>query len=847
MKKSLLFAASLLAFCAPALSAESIELGGKDYSIDRLIERQIGPGTTYLRMRIPDYPLNVNVLMVDLNDPYNRIETTVAKESSRGTESLVSAAARQSSEGHRPLAAANANFWVVGSQPEGSIWSGITRNVSLRNGKLITESNQHRDQWDGGTMRTGIVSVSYDRILNIAPCTSTIKIWCDKFGETEVHQCNKGFWNDEIGMYNSHYGATTKFMPINSNGAYYIEEGLTDVTEVILDFDEGGEWLSGQAMTFVVKEVRTNTDGLGTLGDHDLALTGRGDNSTLLATLAVGDKVNLKYSWTFNPGAANEVTPLVENAVGGNAMVMTDGVLLDNNYNETYNSQVYSRTGYGCSADGKMLYIIVIDKSSDPVYGSSAGCPTEIMCLIAKHLGCDDMANFDAGGSAEMMVDGAIINKTTEGTPRAVANGWMIFNVAPEDDNTVARLEFYDYKLEQPIYASGSPTVIAYNKYGSVIDYDFKDVTYTCSENVGTCEGNIFTAASSAAVGTITAHCGDISVTKEIAIVGAAVAMRCPAILIDASREYPIEVEAITDNKNYIYDPACLEWSVDDPTIASIDANGILRGLKNGTTTIHGTIGEFATEATVTVEIANAQLMLAAEPSSWTVKGASGMKDVAIDENGLITYSFGTKTAGYLDLSQSDLFFYSLPDGFYADFNSSIPVATVTVDILPANETRAFNYKLEPAQSYAANTDLHLDLEIGNNVDLNDIAVFPIKLRRLRFTFETRSENTGAQTFNFPGVFGYYKHFDGVEDIAIDTTSPARLALSANPATTGQSITVKAPGISAVAIYSISGALVSTDNVARTDAAVITAPSAGTYVVTALTDAGRCSAILIVR
>ncbi|MCM1032395.1 MAG: phosphodiester glycosidase family protein [Odoribacter sp.] len=848
MNKSLLIASTLLIAGSATAMAETIDLGGKSYTIDRLIERQIGPGTTYMRLRLPDYPLNVNVVTVDLNDPYNRIETTVAKESSRGTESLVTAAKRQSSEGHRPLAAANANFWIVSSQPENGVWSGITRNVSLRNGKMITESNQHRDQWDGGTMRTGIVSVSYDKVLNIDYCTSDIKIWSDKFGPTEVHMCNKGFWSDEIGMYNSHFGSTAKFMPINSNGTYYIENGLTDVTEVWLDFDEGQEWVSGTEMTFVVKEVLTGTDGQGTLGNHDLALCGRGDNAAILAALAAGDKLQLRYTWTFNPGTEQEVTPLVEQAIGGNALVMRGGELLDHNYNEAYNSQIYSRTGYGCSADGKTLYIVVIDKSTDPVYGTSKGCGTDVMCLIAKHLGCYNMANFDAGGSAEMMVNNEIINKTTEGTPRAVANGWMVYSIAPEDDNTVARLEFYDNVLQQPIYASAAPQVIAYNKYGAVVDYDFKDVTYSCSEGLGTCEDGLFIASSTPGTGTLTAHYGDVSVTKDIEIVNAAVAMRSDFILIDATREYPIEVQAIADKKTYLYDPSFLEWTVEDPEIASIDENGVLRGIKTGTTTITGTIGPESVTATVTVEIASAADMLAHPFSGWTVKGASGMSNVSMDENGLINFTFGSRRTGHIELSQKELKVYSLPDAIYADFTSSVPVASISVDILPANASRVVAYKIEPSASYAAGESHRVDFDLeGNGIDLKDMAVFPLAVRRVRFTFETLSSNTGDQTFNLAGIYANYKNFDGVENI-IAPDGETRLAVSPNPATAGSDVAIKAHGISSVAVYSISGALVYQSVCdGSADSTSFTAPSSGTYVVSAMTANGPASAVLIVR
>lgn len=107
---------------------------------------------------------------------------------------------------------------------------------------------------------------------------------------------------------------------------------------------------------------------------------------------------------------------------------MRDGELTEHNYNEEYNSMIYSRTAYGCDADNRKLYIIVIDKSTDPVYGKSRGCTTAEMCQIARHFGCSNLANFDAGGSAEMMYDGKIINTTTEATPRDVANGLMIFS-----------------------------------------------------------------------------------------------------------------------------------------------------------------------------------------------------------------------------------------------------------------------------------------------------------------------------------------------------------------------------------------------------------------------------------
>ncbi|MDE6491382.1 MAG: phosphodiester glycosidase family protein [Muribaculaceae bacterium] len=399
--------------------------------MQRVVDREIAPGVQYMRLRIDSYPLNVNMLKVDLTNPGNRVETTVANESAKGTELLVNASKRLAEAGKRPVAAANGNFWIVSSQtPDGKVFNGITRNASVRNGKMVTESNQYLDKWDKGTTRTGVVAISYDGTAYVDYCTSAIRVKVNDGDAFSVHQCNKGMQPGELCMYNSFYGRDRAFMPIrmNADKMYEIVD-RGDAVEVLLDLKSGQEWGGGRDIRFEVKEVRRNA-GNGTLGNYDLALVGRGRSYSdyKFKDIKPGDEVTLEYHWTFDPDG-ERICPDVEQAIGGNALVMRHGELTEHNDNEDYNSMVYSRTGYGCSADGKTLYIIVIDKSTDPVYGKSAGCNTAKMCEIARYFGCYNMANFDAGGSAEMMVDGAIVNTTTESTPRAVANGLMIFSL----------------------------------------------------------------------------------------------------------------------------------------------------------------------------------------------------------------------------------------------------------------------------------------------------------------------------------------------------------------------------------------------------------------------------------
>jgi hypothetical protein len=533
--------------------------------------------------------------------------------------------------------------------------------------------------------------------------------------------------------------------------------------------------------------------------------------------------VDLLYTWTYNPGADNETTPAVEQAIGGNALVMRAGELTAHNNNETYNSQVYSRTGYGCSEDGRTLYIMVIDKSTDAVYGTSAGCSTSIMCQLARYLGCYNMANFDAGGSAEMMVNNAIVNKTTEGSPRAVANGWMVYSIAPEDDHTPARLEFYDYSLEQPIYASASPAVIAYDKYGAVISYDYQDVTFSCDEAIGSCEGNVFTAGSQAATGMLTATCGDVSVTKQMNVVGASVNLRSQSILIDHVREYPLEVQAKNAGKTYTYDPANLSWVVDDESVATIDANGVLRGVAEGSTQISGTIGEFTDQATVTVQIPTAAVMPLGEMSEWSVKGSSGITAGEIAADGATSFEYGTPRSPHLEYSLAKAF-YALPNDVSVKFNSPIPVGTISLTMKAANGTTDTQIKLSPDAGYEAGKDYTLSFNLASALDINDIAIYPLAFKRIRFTMNGSSDYKGTHTFTFGGVSGHYSDFVAVKSIDAQQ-STSRVALGPNPAYPGQQLNISASG--SVAIYNLAGGLVWSG-----DAATLAAPAQrGLYIV----------------
>lgn len=844
MKKSLLLllaAATLL-----PVDAEQIELNGNPHEVNELISMSIGPGITYKRLRSETYPLNINMLIMDVTNPYNRMETTTANETCQGTEALVKAAQRQTTAEKRVLAGANANFWVVNTQePYSPTLNGVGYGGSGRNGQMITETNMHSDQWNGGWTHMGVIGIDVEKMLHIGNLYYRGYVKHDKIGSPEIYQINKVVRDGEIGMYNSFYGASKSFRPVNqgtgSTGKpeWTIVEG--ESTEVLLDFVDGEKWKIGEPVKFTVAEVRTDA-GTGTLGNHTAALVGRGDKRELLANLAVGDEVTLETNYFDR----NDRLVKLDNFVAGNAAVMIDGELTKWNTAETYNSQVYSRTGYGMSADGKTLYVVVIDRSTDKVYGKSGGCPTRVMCEIAKHYGCTDMVNCDAGGSAEMYYNGAIINTTTEGTPRAVSNGMFLYSIAPKDDS-VARLEFYDVNLLAPTYSSYSPQIIAYNQYGDVIDYDFKDYTLSCPEELGSCEGNLFIAGGTAMTAPLTATFNGVSVSKDMTIATSNVSLRVKPLVIDHIREYAMEVTATIGSNTYNYDPARLDWSVEDESVAVINAQGVLKGLKNGKTTITVNVGEYVDQTPLSVEIPTAKYLPVTDFTGWTFK-QSGTSGAKMSDDGRVDFKVAvSRLAPSIELIKPTEIF-SLPEAVWVEFESDLKVDKVQLDVRTPIATRTnYTEQNNDGQGFAALSTYRVKFPLAAYGDLSDLISFPMKLNGLKFTFPKDAALNGNHYVNIKAIDAEYLNPSGVEDVAIQE-SRASVAVTPNPVVDGVANVLSDSELRSVAIYSTSGVLVCRQAMSGNRASVdVSGLSAGLYVAVVETVNGATPVRIIVK
>ena len=844
MKKIL----SLVATMAITLSAsaEIIPIQGTDYQVDILIDRDLGPGVNYKRLRIPDFPLNVNMITMDLNNPYNRVETTQGGEQLGKTEKLANAYTRQYTEEKRPLAGANGNFWCVSGQwPWAEYLVGATFNGNVRNGEIITETNAHTDWWGHNGGSPGCVAITPDKRMYIDFMYYKGWVTNEKLGSLVIHQTNKLVRDGEIGLYNHFFGRDKSFIPADQyadeSGTQRLRRAENVSTEVYLKINEGNEWMVGRPMSCTVQEVKTDA-GAGKLGDYDLCLMGRGANKDLLASLVPGDVLTIDLKWLQPDGTA----PEIEQLIGGNGVVMVDGVLTDLNTVDSYNSKVYSRTAYGTTADRKTLINVVIDMSVDPVYGKSAGCNTFVMCDIMKYFGCTNIMNMDAGGSAQMMVEGKVINKTTEGTPRAVANGWFFYSIAPQDD-VITRLEFEEYSLQAPIYSQYKPVILGYNQYGDLIDKNVQGFTLSCPDSLGTCDGMRFIAGGNACQSELTATYNGVSVTKKIDVVDAEIAIRIKPILIDATREYPMEVTAQIGENIYTYDASSIKWTVEDPTVADIDENGVLRGLKEGATKVTGLVGEFLDETTVNVEIAKATVVPASDMTGWTVKGSSGVTNGKLAEDGTLSFTYGAPRSPYIQMAK-EVKYYSLPDKLWLEFTPTVDVKTVNIDLRTPQHTKVNKIDVAPTSGevFAAGTTHRIELPISALGDPADLIIYPITLQYINFTISANTAYKGEQSIKVTELSAEYNNYASVESVTIGEGSGVKIY--PNPVTDGAFTVSSSKVINGVDVYSISGATVASVKCESNNVTIDASDFAkGVYLVKVETEAGASTSKLIVK
>ena len=726
------------------------------YGIDTLESYQVGPGIIYTRFDITNASSTRHcyIYEVDLTNPYNTVEESHSTTMGN-TERMADAHVRLDAPGHRSIGSVNCNFWIVSSQDEGQYngLTGVPCTGQVRNGKIgtnITNWNIGHGNPDpelGRSQDIGYLMIDDQKRAHIDQFSwdAHLKIGDQAMPINEVNRNRSNPGDNDLVMFNSDMGTKTTLTKSQIDARLGTDLPLI---EVVVKLEQN--WAINQHMFGEV--VSINTNGGTKIEDGYAVFRGRGTGKTFLETAKIGDRVQFIIGMYESHSLER---PNIMQLSAGNCYVMREGRLSNRNWNEDYNNKNYPRTGFGVSKDHNTLWLMVMEKP---------GMYTHEMASILRHFGAWEAAGADGGGSAQFNLGGQIINPTTEGTPRAVGNSIFLFSTAP-DDSIVTEMRTTSTFIRLPKYAAIKPEFLGYNQYGMLISKQLQGVELSCDPETGyiTEDGHFVCLGS----GILTAKFGNASLPLEIVLVDAASPkLRLDSVLLSTGWDYPIEINGELDNKQFAMLASAFTWIVDDPSICQVE-DGVLKGLQNGRTTIHGTIGDITLHLIVKVEAPEHtpylwENMIAID-NRWTLKTASSAwkTNFNANDNGLaelyVNYNGGR--APHVTLN-ADSVLYSTPYAMEFRFTPEGDlIEKVTISLKRAdNNIAIYPYT---AQDLVPNQPASIYVDFNSLFDVNnDHAIYPITLGTIKFTINTKAKK---QEYRIP-IEGIYLHYKGIPE-----------------------------------------------------------------------------------
>ncbi|HWR44352.1 phosphodiester glycosidase family protein [Sporomusa sp.] len=147
-------------------------------------------------------------------------------------------------------------------------------------------------------------------------------------------------------------------------------------------------------------------------------LSAHGAAARLISCLKVGDSV--KVNQTLGPEWDK-----TQHALGAGPMLVKNNSVFLTTKIEEFGSDVAGgrapRTALGLKADGNILVVVV-----DGRHENSIGMTLLELALFMQELGAQDAMNLDGGGSSEMVLNGKIVNKPSDGRERRVGDALAI-------------------------------------------------------------------------------------------------------------------------------------------------------------------------------------------------------------------------------------------------------------------------------------------------------------------------------------------------------------------------------------------------------------------------------------
>lgn len=809
--------AAILASCSTIASAQNtMYVNGKNYAIDTIIPKHsVGPGCEYAFYRLPDRPMTVHVLEMDLTNPYVDMQVVNGGDAAVATERPSAMYARFDSPGHDMIAAHNGDFFTttvnqVGISRMGLYCDGeiVFNPVSQ---PLLVLTPDRVPYIDRVHFMSNVTHKGTTKTLNTLNML-TLEFTTDPNANPNLLSLFTNAFGSKMNMY--------------STGGKIAVIKAKDGSEL--------KYKSNCTLTCVVESVSDNP-GEPAIPANAAILHGVGTSADFIGAMAAGDEITIQLRSTTNefPDHLD-----IDEAIGGSGHI----ILKDGEITNIGNPECHPRTFMGINKEKTKIYSVIVDGRQTSI---SAGITLDDQGYVLKALGAWDGINLDGGGSSCMYINEEIKNSPSDGTERYVGNGVIFFSTAPVDDN-FATLAFEPRAYKVPITATFRPIIYAYNQYGLLKSKDVAEAVITCDEHIGTIKDGIFTATQEQATGYLYAEYNGLKTKQLVTTVKSDVNLITDSYIVDDRRGYPIQMNSSIGNFTYEVNAASVDWASSNADVANVE-EGLVYGYKNGSVTLSGESPNFADTVNITVEIPESDRQaifpnITAE--NWTLK-QSGGKNIAMTPNGTgfdLTYT-GVKARSNYITATSSTTTYSLPYGVRVDINpGDAPITKMQIAI--ADKLGNRGNLIITDQDIPKNTLTSFVVPFTSIVDIENNASYPITISNIRF--DMGASTTDAEyKIQIPVLEQLYGDPSGVEHIINSPTNEVKLY--PNPAEAGAPVTIECEGAAQVEIYNIGGALVESVAIEGTTAIETSALNKGMYIVRVVTENATSVGKLIIK